>query len=68
MVNPSPYMTYMQTRGSILVASSPEILCRVGLDGLVTNRYCSCYLTCPPAGCSLPRHLSCTLPCSLGDE
>ncbi|MBL4697635.1 MAG: chorismate-binding protein, partial [Phycisphaerales bacterium] len=28
-VNPSPYMVYMQTRGSILVASSPEILCRV---------------------------------------
>ena len=39
MVNPSPYMIYMQTRGSILVASSPEILCRVGADGLVTNRY-----------------------------
>jgi len=28
-VNPSPYMVYMQTSGCILVASSPEILCRV---------------------------------------
>ncbi len=31
-VNPSPYMVYMQTRGCILVASSPEILCRVRKD------------------------------------
>lgn len=38
VVNPSPYMLYMQVRGSILVASSPEILCRVGEDGTVTNR------------------------------
>ena len=38
MVNPSPYMIYLQARGSILVASSPEILCRVGEDRLVTNR------------------------------
>ncbi len=28
-VNPSPYMVYMQGEGCILVASSPEILCRV---------------------------------------
>ncbi len=28
-VNPSPYMVYMQADGCILVASSPEILCRV---------------------------------------
>ncbi len=28
-VNPSPYMVYMQAHGCILVASSPEILCRV---------------------------------------
>jgi anthranilate synthase component 1 len=40
-VNPSPYMAYLQARGCILVASSPEILCRVrrsnaGLE--VTNR------------------------------
>jgi len=28
-VNPSPYMVYMQAQGCILVASSPEILCRV---------------------------------------
>ncbi|MDI1289592.1 MAG: anthranilate synthase component I [bacterium] len=28
-VNPSPYMVYMQCEGCILVASSPEILCRV---------------------------------------
>lgn len=29
VVNPSPYMVYMQCEGCILVASSPEILCRV---------------------------------------
>ncbi len=41
-VNPSPYMVYLQSRGCILVASSPEILCRVrtGTEGarVVTNR------------------------------
>lgn len=43
-VNPSPYMVYMQARGCILVASSPEILCRVRRGGpalqsrIVTNR------------------------------
>lgn len=41
-VNPSPYMVYMQGPGCILVASSPEILCRVRAteDGglVVTNR------------------------------
>src|SRR4029077_19445944 len=36
-VNPSPYMVYMQATGCILVASSPEILCRVR-RGVVTNR------------------------------
>ncbi|KAJ0103289.1 hypothetical protein Patl1_06566 [Pistacia atlantica] len=29
IVNPSPYMTYLQARGCILVGSSPEILTRV---------------------------------------
>lgn len=43
VVNPSPYMVYMQGEGCILVASSPEILCRVRSDlrtGLrtITNR------------------------------
>ena len=38
VVNPSPYMIYLQCRGAILVASSPEILCRVGADRRVTNR------------------------------
>ena len=38
MVNPSPYMIYLQARGSILVASSPEILCHVSEDRKVTNR------------------------------
>ncbi|KAK9830714.1 hypothetical protein WJX74_003977 [Apatococcus lobatus] len=38
VVNPSPYMVYLQARGSILVASSPEILCRLGEDRTVTNR------------------------------
>ncbi len=40
-VNPSPYMVYLQARGCILAASSPEILCRVrsGENGaVVTNR------------------------------
>tara|TARA_R110000737_G_scaffold251825_2_gene261271 strand:+ start:68538 stop:70181 length:1644 start_codon:yes stop_codon:yes gene_type:complete len=41
-VNPSPYMVYLQTRGCILVASSPEILCRVRRNDqnqlIVTNR------------------------------
>ncbi|MHC4990990.1 MAG: anthranilate synthase component I [Planctomycetota bacterium] len=37
IVNPSPYMIYLQTQGSILVASSPEILCR-NEGGRITNR------------------------------
>ena len=45
VVNPSPYMVYLQTPGCILVASSPEILCRVRREerdgearSIVTNR------------------------------
>ncbi|GAB4385643.1 MAG: anthranilate synthase component I [Phycisphaerales bacterium] len=40
-VNPSPYMVYLQCSGCILVASSPEILCRVRREhgrAVVTNR------------------------------
>ena len=42
-INPSPYMGYLQGAGCILVASSPEILCRVERDApsgklIVTNR------------------------------
>jgi len=37
IVNPSPYMIYLQAADSILVASSPEILCRVE-DGVAVNR------------------------------
>jgi anthranilate synthase component 1 len=40
-VNPSPYMVYMQAQRCILVASSPEILCRVRRESgrlIVTNR------------------------------
>ncbi|KAG6681164.1 anthranilate synthase alpha subunit 2, chloroplastic [Carya illinoinensis] len=37
IVNPSPYMTYLQARGAILVASSPEILTRVK-KRTITNR------------------------------
>ncbi|GAB4859964.1 Allatostatins [Cleaved into: Allatostatin-1 [Ancistrocladus abbreviatus] len=37
IVNPSPYMVYLQARGCILVASSPEILTRVKM-GKITNR------------------------------
>lgn len=38
VVNPSPYMLYMQCRGCTFVSSSPEILCRVEQSGLVVNR------------------------------
>lgn len=38
IVNPSPYLTYLQTRGCILVASSPEILCRIAPERRVVNR------------------------------
>ncbi|KAJ9511440.1 hypothetical protein QJQ45_029898 [Haematococcus lacustris] len=38
VVNPSPYMVYMQARGCIIVSSSPEILCRVDGRRTVTNR------------------------------
>ena len=38
VVNPSPYMAYLQARGAIVVSSSPEILCRVDEEGIVTNR------------------------------
>lgn len=37
MVNPSPYQVYLQARDCILVASSPEIACRVR-GRTVTNR------------------------------
>ena len=37
VVNPSPYMFYLQAEGCMLVGSSPEILCQVQ-DGVVTNR------------------------------
>jgi anthranilate synthase component 1 len=40
-VNPSPYMGYLQAEGCILIASSPEILCRVRREArglVVTNR------------------------------
>ena len=38
VVNPSPYMIYMQARGCIFVASSPEILCRLTGERQVVNR------------------------------
>ncbi|MEM7681696.1 MAG: anthranilate synthase component I [Planctomycetota bacterium] len=37
VVNPSPYMFYLQAKGSILVGSSPEVLCRV-IEGEATSR------------------------------
>lgn len=37
IVNPSPYMTYIQARGCILVASSPEILTRVKKKKIVNR-------------------------------
>jgi anthranilate synthase component 1 len=36
VVNPSPYMVYLQARGAVIVASSPEILCRRGNALVVT--------------------------------
>lgn len=37
VVNPSPYQIYLQARGCMLVAASPEILCRVH-ESNVVNR------------------------------
>ncbi|QDU33528.1 Anthranilate synthase component 1 [Poriferisphaera corsica] len=37
VVNPSPYMFYLQIDGGMLIGSSPEILCRVQ-NNQVTNR------------------------------
>ncbi|MEM7626768.1 MAG: anthranilate synthase component I [Planctomycetota bacterium] len=37
VVNPSPYMFYLQIEGGMLVGSSPEILCNV-TDGVATSR------------------------------
>jgi anthranilate synthase component 1 len=37
VVNPSPFMFYLQSPECVLVGASPEILCRVE-DGVVTNR------------------------------
>ncbi|XP_017984120.1 PREDICTED: anthranilate synthase alpha subunit 1, chloroplastic [Theobroma cacao] len=37
VVNPSPYMAYLQARGCILVASSPEILTRVKKNKIVNR-------------------------------
>ncbi len=37
VVNPSPYMIYLQAEGCILAASSPEILCRCR-DNRITSR------------------------------
>ncbi|MEM1212240.1 MAG: anthranilate synthase component I [Planctomycetota bacterium] len=47
VINPSPYLFYLQVEGGMLVGSSPEILCRVeggveggvgGVGGVVTSR------------------------------
>ncbi len=37
VVNPSPYLFYLQIEGAMLVGSSPEILCNV-TDGVATSR------------------------------
>lgn len=37
VVNPSPYMSYLQARGCVLVASSPEILVRVNKKKIVNR-------------------------------
>lgn len=51
-VNPSPYMVYMQAEGCILVASSPEILCRVRRD----------HRGVPPVSTSAIRHPTSNIP------
>lgn len=38
VVNPSPYMAYLKSKESVIVSSSPEILCRVEESRRVTNR------------------------------
>ncbi|KAL2333347.1 hypothetical protein Fmac_014560 [Flemingia macrophylla] len=37
IVNPSPYMAYVQARGCVLVASSPEILTRIKKNKIVNR-------------------------------
>lgn len=37
VVNPSPYMGYLQARGCIMVASSPEILCQVKKNKIINR-------------------------------
>ncbi|XP_057788903.1 anthranilate synthase alpha subunit 1, chloroplastic-like isoform X2 [Salvia miltiorrhiza] len=37
VVNPSPYMSYLQSRGCVMVASSPEILVRVNKNKVVNR-------------------------------
>ncbi|RVW81316.1 Anthranilate synthase alpha subunit 2, chloroplastic [Vitis vinifera] len=37
VVNPSPFMAYLQARGCVLVASSPEILTHVKKDNIVNR-------------------------------
>lgn len=37
VINPSPFMFYLQSPQAVLVGASPEIMCRVE-DGVVTNR------------------------------
>jgi len=57
-VNPSPYMVYMQTSGCILIASSPEILCRVRrerADGGVEARRDRLIVTNRPLAGTRPR-------------
>jgi len=41
VVNPSPYMVYMQCRGCIIVSSSPEILCRCVLCCMLSCKLCA---------------------------
>ncbi|XP_057536350.1 anthranilate synthase alpha subunit 2, chloroplastic-like isoform X2 [Amaranthus tricolor] len=38
IVDPNPFMAYIQVRGAIFVASSPEILTYVDKKGIVTNQ------------------------------
>ncbi|CAI9773991.1 unnamed protein product [Fraxinus pennsylvanica] len=37
VVNPSPYMSYLQARGCILVASSPEVLTRINKRKIINR-------------------------------
>jgi hypothetical protein len=62
VVNPSPYMVYMQARGCIIVSSSPEILCRCACCVLRAACCVLCAVCCVlRAACCVLRAACCVL-------